>query len=354
MVDVLQNFTALFNRPKRLAAFSEKHMPKVLASFMLIFVVIDLEFILSDYDMNFIQMMKETDYLPLPFYSDLLVLTFSFAILLHNNISNSKAVSLYLFSLSLSRIMTYATSLFGASVLDFYIAIFMCTISANMLVTAVFFYRGISRNRSTIMAASVFMILFYVLIISFTMHYSEDPWGAFFDNLSYFIQMILYLILLAALDTTDVLLNSNVGRVNDSLRELNGGVGVTEKSVLSVDEAKVIYNGFGSMEGWTKVDDGSPVEYQYQVTISMGDSNSEILLQKWRGSEKIHFTISNSFSGAVLYATRFSATHCVLDLGDEETSHSLRFISAEGKYIRLRVMNAVGINQLHEEVCNEA
>lgn len=202
------------------------------------------------------------------------------------------------------------------------------------------------------MAASLAMVVIYILLISVILRYAEDPFVVLLDNISYVFHLILYLVLLAALDSYDVFLNSNMGRVDNSVRELNGGVGATERTVLSVQEAKTIYNGFGSMAGWTKVDDETPVEYQYTAVISMGDSNSEMVLQKWKGSNKIHFTISHSFEGSVLFATRFSATHCIIE--SRADFNCLRFIDSEGKFIRFHIMSDSNIDKLHEEVYNEA
>lgn len=353
MVDVLQNFTTIMEKPGKYSHYAERYLPKILAILMLVFVVTDLEYTLSNYDMSIPAMMEATNNMPLQFYSDIIVLGFAIVILAYKRISNSKAISLYLLSLSLSRMMTYSANLFSLSDFEFMTGILMCTLSLNMFITGVFFFRGISRNRRSVMASSVIIAMFYVLSISYNLHNSPDPLFTVLDNMSYIVQFVLYLVLLATLDTYDVFINSNEGRVDNSIRELNGRTGATERTVLSEEEARVIYNGFGNMDGWTRVDDGTPVEYQYSVIISMGDSNSEMLLQKWRGSEKIHFTIANSFTGSVIYASRFSAVRCFFESDIDDDIHCIRFVNEEGEFIRFRIMNALNIDMLHKEVCNE-
>lgn len=354
MVDVLQNFTALLQKSGKYVLLAEKHLPRLLAILMFIFVAVDLEYNISltveDADILYIGGYDPT----LPIISDFLVLCFAIGIIGHKNISNSKAISLYLLSLSLSRILTNTTNLLSSSTLYFIVAIVMITISLNMVVTGVFFYRGISRNRSTVMIGAMAMAIIYILVISLRLHYAEDVIMTLIDNLSYVVQLILYLVLLAALDTYGVFINTNVGRADTTVRELIGRTSATDKTVLSEKEVRTMINGFGNMVGWTKVNDGTPVTYEYSLIVSLGDSNSEILMQKWGDSNKVYFTIADSFIGSLVYANRFSAVRYVIESNSEESLPCIRFVNESGDFIRFRVMSDVDITALHEEVSNES
>ena len=46
--------------------------------------------------------------------------------------------------------------------------VLMYTISLNMLATGVFFYKGISRNRDSVMVPSLLMVVVYAMILSFS------------------------------------------------------------------------------------------------------------------------------------------------------------------------------------------
>lgn len=354
MVDVLQNFKAISDKPGKYAMIVERHLPRTLAVLMLVFVVVDLEYNLTRFDFSTLPPFEYVKYLILPVVSDVLVLVSSIAIFRRRSISNSRAISIYLLSLSVSRLLIYFLDLWNVDIIAFLIAIVMCTLSANMVITGVSFYKGISRNRNRIMTTSMATIIAYIMLLSFKLHYSPDSFSTLIDNASLVIQIILYVVLLAALDSYDVSINTNIGRLYNASRELVASVGATDKTILSEAEARTIVNGFGNMDGWTPVSDGSPVEYEYEFTISIGCSNSQVLLQRWRGSDKVHFTIADSFAGSVVFAKRFSASRYAIDSGRDSSYSSILLMDDRGDCIRFQIMDDVGVGKLHQEARDES
>ena len=353
MVDILQNFTSISEKPGKLLLRVERHMPKILASFMLIYVFVSIEHTLhiNDYDISCLW--GEPGELPVQFIADVIMFVSAIAILILRDIPNSKVLSIYLLSLSLTRILINYHNLFSVNTMMFAYGVLMCTISLNMLATGVFFYKGISRNRDSVMVSSLLMVVVYAMILSFYVHYLGDVWYVLRENLPTLLQLFLYLILFITLDSYDVHVNTDMGRIDATVRSMRARTGAGERTVLSVHEMGVIANGFGNMEGWTRIDDGGPVEYEYKVTISMRDSNSVMLLQKWKGSNKVHFTIADSLDGSLVYAKRFSANRFVYDSNDDSLI-TVRFIDDDGNIIRFHVVHTDEVDKLHQEVEDEA
>lgn len=353
MVDILRNFTAISDKPGKVLSTAEKHLPKMLAILMLIYVFVSIEHSLYINDYHLGGLLGESGKVPIRLIADLIMFVSAIIILYQKEISNSRAISIYLLTLSVTRIITYFPYLFDTNSLSFAFGILICTISVNMFVTGAFFFRGISRNRDSVMMSSLLMTLIYTLILSFYLHYSIDVWETLRLNLALLLQLILYLILFITLDTYDVHINTDVGRVDATVRSLRARTGAGDKTVISLQEMNTIANGFGDMEGWTKVEDGGPAEYEYRVTISMRDSNSEMLLQKWKGSDKIHFTIADTLQGSLIYAKRFSANRFVYD-SDDDSVIAVRFIDDDGNLLRFHVVHTDEAERLHEEAQDEA
>ena len=352
MVDVLQNFTSISEKPGKFVIMAEKHLAKILAVVMILYVVVSFEYTLRAYDYNLGDFIHFSPFSKSTLAAYFLMVVAAFTILYKRDLPTTKVLSIYLLALSISRILANYSYLFNTSTMYFAYGVLLCTVSVNMFFTGLFFFKGIARNRDSVMVTSLLMVFVYVLLLSFYLHYAVDAFQTFKDHLVIVFQALLYLVLFMTLDTYDVHVNTDTGRVDATVRALRARTGAGEKTAISDSEMKVIANGFGNMTGWTKVDDGGPVEYEYRVIISMRDSNAEMLLQKWKGSEKISFTIADSLDGSLVYAKRFLACRYFYD-SEDESMRSVRFVDEDGNMLRFHVISLEEVEMLHEEVENE-
>ena len=353
MVDILQNFTSISDKPGKFVMMAERHLPKALAIAMFLYVIVSIEYSLNLYDYNLSEFLGSSDFSKATLASYVLMVLAAVIILIRKDLSNTHIISIYRLALSTTRLLTHGPYLFGISTLYFVYGIVVCTVAVNMFATGVFFFKGIARNRDSVMATSLFMVFFYLMLLSFYLHYSSDVIQTLRGNLVLIAQVLLYLLLFITLDTYDVHVNSDMGRVDVTARSLRMRTGAGEKTAISESEMRVIANGFRNMAGWTKVDDGGPVEFEYRVILSMRDSNAEMLLQKWKGSDKVSFTIADSLSGSLVYAKRFLASRYVYD-STSDTAKSVRFIDDDGNILRFHVISLEEVESLHEEVDDES
>ena len=61
-----------------------------------------------------------------------------------------------------------------------------------------------------------------------------------------------------------------------------------------------------------------------------------MILQKWKGSDMIHVTVTNSTEGSIILANRFSVTDVTAD-GDDETLSTLRLFGDNELLMQLAV-----------------
>ena len=349
MVDILQNFTSISEKPGKFILMAERNLPKILAASMIFYVLVSIEYSLNLYDYDFFEFLNGPDFSRSVLISYILMMAAATIILVRKNLSNTMVISIYLIALSVTRILTHYSYLFSVNTLYFSYGILVCTVAVNMFLTGMFFFKGIARNRDSVLACSLLMVFIYIILLSFYLRYSSDKIQTLRGNLALISQIILYLLLFITLDTHNVHINSDMGRVDVTVRSLRTRTGAGEKTAISEAEMRTIANGFGNMVGWSHVNDGGPVEFEYRVIISMRDSNAEMLLQKWKGSDKISFTISDNLSGSLVYAKRFLACRYVYD-SEGDYVKSVRFIDEDGNILRFHVISTEEVEKMHEEV----
>ncbi len=272
--------------------------------------------------------------------SNILVLLGGIVILCRRKITILKAAATYLISVGVGKVLYYMPNLMSDSIYLYLFGIVMLILSINLIARGVSFYRGDPRNIITTTVCILAFVLLYSVLFALTLYYSEGPLlDMALSQTELILSIFLYLVFLGILDTSEIRTRSGSERIDEGINSVRRGYCASENTCISDTEAETIRNGFSDMGGWSVIDDQSPVSHEYTFIISGEFSNSEVTVQRWKGSEELYFTIADSFRGSVLFARRFSANRCtvVTDPSDEDNSW-LYLYDRKGSFLRFRIV----------------
>ncbi len=272
--------------------------------------------------------------------SNVVVLIGGIVILCRRKITILKAAAIYLISVGAGRTLYYLPNLLSESIYSYIFGIVILILSINLIVKGISFYKGNPRNiLITTVSILVFALLYSALLV-WQLYYSE---GHILDTAlseaELIFSIILYLVFLGILDTSEIRTKSGNERVDEGINSVKRWYCASEKTYISKTEAETIRNGFSNMEGWTIIDDQSPVSHEYVFTISDDSSNSEVTVQRWKDSRDLYLTIADSFKGSVLFARRFTATRwTIIDDPSDDDNSWLYLYDDQGSFLRFRIV----------------
>ncbi len=253
-----------------------------------------------------------------------------------------RAIGFYALSIGCSRFINYIHSLFDPHGITFLFGLVMVIMSVNMLYTGITFVRGSARSRFGLALTSLIMLALTVgSLYYYAVTYDYRPE----DLIEYFpdqcIICALYTLLFLMVGTETVRDSMPAVRYQKMLGSIRR-VGASEpESYILRSDAKVLANAFEDRSAWTPVTDGGPAicEYRFRLTHHMNDA-SAVRIQKWKDSDKLYITVTDSDKGSILNACRSTVTSVHYD-GSIDTCSNIRFSGDGGLLIVFNVRDEV-------------
>ncbi len=253
-----------------------------------------------------------------------------------------RAIGFYALSIGCNRLINYIHVLFDPHGISFIFGLVMVVMSVNMLYTGVTFVRGSARSRFGMTVTSLIMLaltagsLYYSAL---TYNYTPE------DLLEYYpdqcIICAMYALLFLMVGTETVRNSMPAVRYQKMLSSIRR-VGATEpESYILRSDAKILAEAFEDRSAWTPVTDGGPAlcEYRFMLSHHMNDA-SAVRIQKWKNSDKLYITVTDSDKGSILNACRSAVTSVYYD-GSIDTCSNIRFCGDRGLTIVFNVRDEV-------------
>lgn len=235
----------------------------------------------------------------------------------------NRAIGLYAFAIATNRILKYGEYLNPPQGIVFVFSLVMIGMAVNLLITGMSFINSTARGRGSMIATTTIMLTLTAGSLLYTMkngffgmpplsiedviHYTPDTLAL----------IVLYIMLLCML-STDTIRKSSKGEKNNrvmNMIRLTDACGST--SYITRSDAVTLSNAFSDRSAWMKYNDHGPVESEFKFRIIHDiDDYSYVTVQKWKGSERLYFTISDHDKGSILNAYRFYSDQIkILDEG---------------------------------------
>ncbi len=256
-------------------------------------------------------------------------------ILLDRNRNLLRSVGIYALSLGGYRFLSAAPKIHAGSMEGvLYLAITILAI--NLMISGRSFLRGVSRNRISLILCTLVLFLINLSTIVFMIHLGGTLNDVIQTMPGVVIMCVLYLFYIGLLDS-EVLCASDVLAIhNETLNKIRRTQYTDPESTISEEDALVLSRSFEDRSDWAQVLDGGPVECEYRFRMKNVDGVSEILVQKWVGSDELYFTISDHLDGTLIQAHRFSATSALIHT-DESACRWLLVFGKRGVCMRLMI-----------------
>jgi len=230
-----------------------------------------------------------------------------------------RAVGFYAMSLGLSRIVNGISTLFSVSTISLVVGGVMLVMGINMLISSYNYLNDTSRGRTGMMFSACMLSLLQVVLLVMTyesVRLAFDP-PEKVEIVPNVIQLFQFIVLLLILDTKEARFSTAVEKVNTRLESARVTYTVEYDMAIPRPGAVMLKHMFDDRSQWTTVEDGGPAESECTICVKDGRIPSYLVLQKWKGSDKIHVTAVNDTSGSVVLAKRFSVSEVYADSDDD-------------------------------------
>lgn len=256
--------------------------------------------------------------------------------------SYNRVIGLYAISVSINRISDNLSSLGAFRGIGFVYSLVMMVIAINLMYTGYSYMKGRSRSRVGMMCSSMIMLALTLSEVYYDATMYDIPVGELFTTyLTAWIMCALYLILFVMVGSERARNNMPLAkdlRVFSQVRRLD----VNEPSVyITRREARELVKAFDDRSGWSDVTDGGPAEKEIRCTLynSLAEETS-MVVQKWRGPDRIYISIAEPSDGSMLNAYRMSIDSISPD-GSIDTCETVSMYGEHGSAYRLKVKDEV-------------
>ncbi len=216
----------------------------------------------------------------------------------------------------------------------------IAVLGINLMISGRFYLHGVSRNRVSLMFSTLTLLISYLLVYVFMMHMGLS----FHDCVELMpgqaIMCVMYAFYIGILDS-EVLRASDILAIhNETLNKIRCTQYTDPETWISQDVADVLSKAFTDRSDWTPISDGGPAVSEFRFDMKNKDGKSEVLVQNWKDSDELYFTISDHLDGTLIQAYRFAATSSII-VTDELCHKWLRVFGRQGICLQLRVDDPV-------------
>lgn len=238
-----------------------------------------------------------------------------------------RTVGFYALTLGISRIIASLSMLGNSSNFIFVIGIVVVAMGVNLVYSGYSYLQDVSRGRfGLIFGSSVLAIIWTAMLVtSVTGAFGvETDTGSLIVNVVYLIQ---YLLILLIMDSDDFRFSSWNEKSVRKIGDIRVTHTTTPGTYIERQDAKIIKHMFDDRSSWSPLDDGGPVECERKIRMADDKITSVMIMQKWRGSDRIYITVVTDDDGTILQANRFSVTDVLADDADDERFMNVRLFS---------------------------
>lgn len=222
------------------------------------------------------------------------------AIIADRNRSLPRSVGLYAIGLGCYRFFTSIPHLVPHSTFNLLFYAVMI-VGLNMALSGRAYLLGKSRARSTMMMGSIVLLLMCLIFLIYIYSDTKDALYVLESQINTVLLALMYFTLILILDSEKL-------RRLDWIEVHGRAIGDIRRSCSLDRDASMALADAEALTGreWPVVDDGGPVESELRVRILNGSGTSDMIFQKWRGSEDVFLTMTDDGSGTILRTTRLT------------------------------------------------
>ena len=267
--------------------------------------------------------------------SYIVMLVGGIAILADANRNLLRSVGIYALALGFHRFISAAPNVGPGSVIGLgYLVI--CVLGLNLMVSGRSYLRGVSRGRRTVMFSTFLILMCYLTQYIMLMRMGFSIEECISSSPGEAVMCVMYAVFIGIVDS-EPLRSSDILEIhNEALNGLRCTQFTDPEVRISRGTAEILAAAFTDRSAWTPVSDGGPAECEFRFTVDNRDRKSEVLVQKWEGSESLYFTVSDNLDGTVLQAYRFEADSVYTD-GDPSVCSRVRMFGRSGICMQLAV-----------------
>lgn len=259
------------------------------------------------------------------------------AILIDFSFNLNHAIGWYAMAIGLNRSLRFITYLNPPKGVVFVFSLVMIVLGLNLCFTGLTFLRGSVRGYFMMILNTALMLLLNVASLIYlknsNMMSLENILLTYPDSI---ILIGMYIVLLCLMTTKTIRMSTEEERYNKVLHTLKITFTCKKDTRISSKDAEVLVKGFDDRSGWNIIDDGGPVECEYDFKfIHTADEAAYMTVQKWKDSDKLYFTMCGHNYGSVINAYRFYADRIFMEEKGDDSF--LVLFNKDGMYMRLLV-----------------
>ncbi len=209
----------------------------------------------------------------------------------------------------------------------------MLALSSNLIISGLSYIRGRPRGTLGMMTKALLMLTIDLLLILFNIrlgNYDGIVDAARNDPVTT-VQIFLFFIFLNVMDTDEARSYNTKNRLSTSTEALRQTKTLGGKSYIYLRDAEALNS--KTFEGWSRPRDGGPVEYEYRFAIHNQGGASYVTVQRWRGQDVYHITITDHERGTNIRATRMSVDTMYMT----EDRLNFRIVGRDHFYINMHI-----------------
>lgn len=260
-----------------------------------------------------------------------------------------RAVGFYAISLGITRVISAISTLSFVSDISLAVGGITLFMGANILISGYSYLKDTTRGRTGMIIGTGSLALLQTIMLMLSYESYRMTGFIKFDELIPSILLLFqYIVLLLILDTEEVRYGTLMEKTNTRVESIRVTNTVENDFALRKEDAEVMVNMFSDRSSWQQPTIGGRVESEKRVLMVDGRIQSWMILQKWKGSDKIYATMANDPDGSILAAKRFTIHRVVSDNDGEEIT-SVRLYDDTSLIMQLAVerpkKNSGGMHQ---------
>lgn len=249
-----------------------------------------------------------------------------------------RAVGFYAMSIGLSRIINSLSVLSQQSTFSLITGLILLTMGINLIYSSYNYLKDTTRGRNGMLfSACVLSAMQVITLLVYYQGYRTASSVPVDEIIPSVIMLVLYIVLLLILDTEEIRYSTLLEKTSTRVESVTSTNMLLKGYVIDRVDALVIRHALDDRSSWNPVSDGGPVEAEKRIRISDGRIKSNMILQKWCGSDKIYVTMVNDDSGTIMLGNRFSLTQIVPDTDDDNSFSNIRLFNGDSMLMQLAV-----------------
>lgn len=180
-----------------------------------------------------------------------------------------------------------------------------------------------------IIAIGILLLLIIIPMI-YEIHKGTPIPIVFRDNVDQIPMAVMFIIVIVILTNKEMMLPSITSRITQNTIAITRSLSNEAEWYISPKELAIIKN--NDMAHWKHIDDGSPVEYERRMVL-FGMIGSELLLQRWKGDERIHLNVRPLFPDSSIANISITINHIAENVDEDGNTTRVRFYGTDGLFM---------------------